>query len=129
MSPLFKKSEAKQAEEEAAKAEADRLGALPPAELAVELMPVFGPDGPTRRGPTGGINIVQVLSGFMSKTPHGTRYLRQLDAPVREGLQVLEHAELILRTTRQETTWYKATRLGETALAEGTVQQHIQTPA
>ena len=53
VSPLFGKNDQKAAEVEAAKAEADRLGALTPAELAVELMPVFGPEGPKGRGPDG----------------------------------------------------------------------------
>ena len=126
MSPLFKKSEAKAAEEAAAKAEADRLGALAPPDMAVELMPAFGPDGPKGRGPSGGINILQVGIALLEKIPHGTSFMRQLQEPIREGLQVLEHAELVLRTTRQSGTWYNATRLGETALAEGTVQQSIQ---
>jgi hypothetical protein len=54
--------------------------------------------------------------------------MTQLQEPVREGLQVLEHSELALHTTRQAGTWFSATRLGETALADGTVPQHIQAP-
>jgi hypothetical protein len=126
VSPLFGKSEAKVAQAEAAKAEFDRLAALPPAELAVEIMPVFGPGGPKGKGPSGGINILQVMIGLLGDTPGGTKYMSQLQEAVREGLQVLEHAELVLRNTRQGGTWYNATRLGETALADGTVQQQIQ---
>ena len=126
MSPLFGKNEQKAAEVEAAQAEADRLGALTPAELAVELMPVFGPEGPKGRGPDGGINLLQIGIGLFEKTPRATSHMRALQQPVREALQVLEHAELINRTTRQSGTWYNATRLGETALTEGTVQQQVQ---
>ena len=127
MSPLFGKNEAKAAQLEAAKAEADRIAALSPAELAIELMPVFGPGGPKGRGPNGGINILQVEIGLLEKLPHGTKYMAQLEQPVREGLQVLEHAELIARTTRQTGTWFNATRLGETTLADGTVQERVQS--
>jgi hypothetical protein len=126
MSPLFKKSEAKAAEEAAATAEADRLGALAPSDMAVELMPAFGPDGPKGRGPNGAINILQVGIALLDKIPRGMSHMSQLQEPIREGLQVLEHAELVLRTTRQSGTWYNATSLGETALAEGTVEQSIQ---
>jgi hypothetical protein len=63
---------------------------------------------------------------LLEKIPRGTKYMSQLQEPIREGLQVLEHAELVLRTTRQSGTWYNANRLGETALADGTVQQSIQ---
>ena len=126
MSPLFGKSEEKSAEIAAALAEADRLGALAPEELAVELMPVFGPDGPKGRGPDGGINLLQVEAGLLDKTPRATKYMAQLQQAVREALQVLEHAELINKTSRQSGTWYNATRLGQTALTDGTVQQQVQ---
>jgi hypothetical protein len=122
----FGKSEAKAAQDNAAKAEADRLGTLSPADMAVVLMGVFGPDGPKGRGPNGGINIPQVGIALLDKIPRGTKYLSQLQEPIREGLQVLEHAELVLRTTRQTGTRYNATRLGETALADASVQQKIQ---
>jgi hypothetical protein len=89
-------------------------------------MDVFGPDGPEGRGPSGGINILQVGIALLEKIPRGTKYMSQLQEPIREGLQVLEHAELVLRTTRQSGTWYNATRLGATALADGTAQQRIQ---
>jgi hypothetical protein len=43
---LFGKSEEKAAQDEAAKAEAERLQSLSVPELAEALMPAFGPDGP-----------------------------------------------------------------------------------
>jgi hypothetical protein len=45
VSPLFGKSEEKKAEKAAAKAEVERINALPVAELARDLMPAFGHDG------------------------------------------------------------------------------------
>lgn len=126
MSPLFGKSDEKKAQDEATKAAVDRLCALPPQELAAELMPVFGPGGPKESFSTGGLNILQIGIALLEPYPRSAGYLKNLQEPLREGLQVLEHAELILRQTHGAGTWFHATRLGETALADGTVQQQIQ---
>jgi hypothetical protein len=126
VSPLFGKSEDKAAREEAGRVEFERLTALPVADLALELMPAFGPDGPRGRGPEGAINIVQLLS-WVSKTnfPDGVSYARKLNDPVREGVQALEGAGLVLATRHQQGQWLAATRLGQTALADGTVRDHL----
>jgi hypothetical protein len=125
VSPLFGNKEQKQAEIAAAKAEADRLIALTPAQLAVEVMPAFGPDGP-KASQSYGINVLQVGIALMQNTPRGTSEMKELIEPIREALQALEHAELIVRNSGREGTWYKATRLGETALAEGSVQTYVE---
>jgi hypothetical protein len=126
VTPLFRKSEEKVARDEAGRLEFDRLIALPVADLASELMPAFAPDGPQGRGPEGAINILQLLA-WVSTThfPSGVSYQRQLTEPVREGVQALERAGLVLSTRRQQGTWMAATRLGQTALADGTVQDHL----
>ena len=124
MSPLFGNKEQKQAEIAAAKAEGDRLVALTPAQLAVEVMPAFGPDGP-KASQSYGINVFQVGIALMQNTPRGTIEMKELIEPIREALQVLEHAELIARNSGREGTWFKATRLGQTALAEGSVQTYV----
>jgi hypothetical protein len=124
VSPLFGNREQKQAEIAAAKAEADRLAALTPAQLAVEVMPAFGPGGP-KASQSYGINVLQVGIALMEDTPRGSSELKELIEPIREALQVLEHAELIARNSGREGTWFKATRLGETALAEGSVQTYV----
>jgi len=126
VTPLFRKSEEKAAREETGRVEFERLMALPVADLASELMPAFGPDGPHGRGPDGGINILQLL-GWVSTThfPSGVSYQRELMEPVREGVQALESAGLVLSTRRQQGTWMAVTRLGQTALAEGTVHAHL----
>jgi hypothetical protein len=126
MSPLFGKSDEKAAQEDAAKADVDRLVALPAPELAPVLMPAFGSDGPRGRGPNHGINLLQIMAFLVDPIPRGTKYMRQLEQPVREGLQVLENTGLVVRTSRQNATWFTCTRLGETALADGTIQQRIQ---
>jgi hypothetical protein len=49
--------------------------------------------------------------------------------PIREGLQALEHAELVQRISLgQGSSHVVATRFGETALAEGTVRQYLNRP-
>jgi hypothetical protein len=89
-------------------------------------MPAFGADGPRGRGPEGAINIVQLL-GWVSHThfPSGVSYQRQLNEPVREGVQALERAGLVLSTRHQSGTWIGATRLGQTALTDGTLHDHL----
>ncbi len=136
MAALFRKSEEKAAREEAGRGEFERLVALPVTDLASELMPAFGPDGlqplhgrdsgpPASGLPAWGINLLQLVR-WVSRTycPSGAVDARQLMEPVREGLQPLENAGLVLRTRRHQDTW-AATSLGTTALAEGTVQDHL----
>jgi hypothetical protein len=127
VSPLFGKSEEKAAQEAAAEAEVERLNALPVATLAAEIMPAFGPDGPRSAGGRG-INILQVANWLIASYPRGTKYLQQLQTPVREGVQALEHAGLVQRWGPASAgSRLSATRLGETALAEGDVLRHLGT--
>jgi hypothetical protein len=69
MSPLFGMSEAKAAQDDAAKAEADRLGALAPADMAVELMPAFGRSGELRprsqENIAAGLHLASMLGKFL----------------------------------------------------------------
>ena len=121
---LFGNKEEKAAEEQAAKAEAERLQSMSAVELAEVLMPAFGPDGPK---PGSYLNQLQVASWLMSSFPRGTKYLKDLREPIMEGLQDLENAGLIVGRTRGgAASLLKATRLGEEALAEGTVADHLR---
>ena len=133
---MFRKSEEKAAREAAGRVEFERLMALPVAELARELMPAFGPDGlrplhggdsgpPASGQPAWGINLLQLVR-WVSSTycPSGNVHASELMEPIREGLQPLERAGLVLRTRRHQDTW-AVTRLGQTALADGTVQDHL----
>src|SRR5947207_668203 len=79
-------------EDQAAAAEAERLQSLSAAELAVILMPAFGPEGPK---PDSYLNQLQVGMWLMSSYPRGTKYLKDLREPIMEGLQDLENAGLI----------------------------------
>jgi hypothetical protein len=123
---LFGKSEEKAAQDQAAQAEVERLQALSAVELAEVLMPAFGPDGPK---PGSYLNQLQVGMWLMSSHPRGTKYIKDLREPIMEGLQDLENAGLIVGRTRGgAASLLKATRLGEEALAQGTVGRYLTTP-
>jgi hypothetical protein len=123
--PLFGGGAEKAAQEAAAQAEFERLSALPRPELAVEVMRVFGPDGPGGKH-SSGVNILQVLLALMASQPRGVRYTEQLQMPVREALQLLENASLVLSIgDRTGGAHLVATALGQQALAEGTVAQYL----
>lgn len=122
---LFGNKEEKEAEQQAARAEVDRLIALPVPELAAEVMPAFGPDGAR---PGHEVGVLQVGNWLLRDHPRGTKYLKELLDPMREAIQALEHADLILRLGQGsgENARLKATRLGEQALAEGNVAKYLQ---
>jgi hypothetical protein len=127
MSRLFGKSEAKDAAANAARTEVERLNALPVADLAAELMPAFGPDGP-RSGKE--INSLQASSWLMRSYPTGSKQSRDLHRAVCEGLELLEHSGLveILNSKRGSVATgahLRATRLGESALASDQVASHL----
>src|ERR1700733_11843392 len=126
MSPLFHQSEEKIAQEAAGEGEFERLIGLSPAGLGVELMPAFGPDGPRGHGPNGGINILQALFWLNeAHFPSGISYIRQLQEPVREAIQALDHAGLVMTSAGREGSWTAATRLGLASLADGTLSQRV----
>lgn len=96
---------------------------LPPvADLAAELMPAFGPNGPK---PGKSLTLHQLVKWkldqyeFSSSAKKAIAYPK-LETPVREALQVLEHAELLYLTVAEESAdnW-TATRLGLEALRGG----------
>ena len=127
---LFGSKAQNQATAAAAEAESQRLRALPVRELAAEVMPAFGPHGINakpghRQGP------VEVVSWLLPGAP--AKHRQPVLGPVIEALGVLEHADLLTRHSfgsKGQASTYHATRLGETALAEGTVraQLGIETP-
>jgi hypothetical protein len=92
MSRLFGKSEAKDAAANAARTEVERLNALPVADLAAELMPAFGPDGP-RSGKE--INSLQASIWLMRSHPTRSTQSRDLHRAVCEGLELLEQRGLV----------------------------------
>jgi hypothetical protein len=119
------------ATEAAARAEVERLEALPLSQLAAEVMVKgFGPDGYladfARREPytSGGYVAIYGLAGWLAPKCAGDLRDR-LERVSGEGLQVLEHQRLIRATVFQEG-WnrfgYVLTRRGRTALENGDVE-------
>ena len=114
--PLFRKQD-RTADDDATRVHFEQLMALSRAEPAEELMPAFGPDGPNHGKDLNRLLLVGwLLRGY--RGAGGVSNRLELDKAVLEALQVLEHAELVQLRTRSPQRW-NATRLGETALANG----------
>jgi hypothetical protein len=122
------------AQDEAGRALLDWANLAPPADLAAELMPAFGPNGPG-----GGVDVsARSLAEWLFRTypkPSDSQaqqlrmsYAKELRRPILEAVQVLEHAELVFLSQTEGPTQYSATRLGEAALANGkaVVRQRIR---
>jgi hypothetical protein len=122
VSPLFRNKNQKAEDESAAEAEGGRLASLTAAELAVEIMPAFGPDGPSRGEPPE-LNFLQAANWLMRSHRGGTKYLRDLERPVGASIQALEVAGLVQH--RGQSNRLSPTPAGEAALAEGSVRQHL----
>jgi hypothetical protein len=122
VSPLFANRGDKAEDEGAAGAEADRLAALTATDLAVELMSAFGPQGPGRGQPPE-LNFLQLSSWLMRSHRGGTKYLRDLERPVRASVQVLEVAGLVQH--RGQSNRLSPTAAGEAALIDGSVRQRL----
>jgi hypothetical protein len=121
---LFGNREEKAAQDQAARAEVDRLLALPVTELAEGVMPAFGPEG-ARPGQE--VNILMVMSWLMRSYPRGTKYLTELRDPTWEAIQALENAGLLIHMGAAGPGGrLKATRAGEEALAKGTVAEQLR---
>ncbi len=118
---LFGKSDEKAAERAAAKAEVERLCALPAADLAAELIGAF-PDDASK---SVGVNELQfamwALKDFKSKTSD-TIALRE---PIRAALQALETSGLAVRTVQRGGGWMELTREGREAIAAGAVRAQL----
>src|SRR5262249_53539626 len=98
---------------------------LPAADLAAELMPGFGARGPGR-GARREVNLLQLSNWLMCSFPGGARYVRDLVRPTREAVQALEGAGLIERLGHASIGQrFAATRLGQTAIADGSARQHV----
>lgn len=123
MSPLFRRSEEKVARREAAKREIERLRAMRIDDLAIDLLPALGPDGPTR-----GTSIwPQQLCGYLLRDYPGAGKMDALDllVPVNKALDRLEDARLVSPISVQRTPVWKITSAGEDALADGTVRERL----
>jgi hypothetical protein len=130
VAPLFARRRERAAQESATQAEVERLIGLPRAELAVEVMAGFGPDGPhpwppARRAP----NLIELTEWLLRGHARAGRHVRALADPVRDALRLLEAAGLIEWRGSEMVgarARLSATALGEVALAQGTVRDHLE---
>jgi hypothetical protein len=124
MSPLFRKSEKKVAAEAAMQAEIERLKALSVEDLAVALLPGWGPDGANQRT---SLRVQQLCNYLVRDFPGaGQQKPLLLMTRVNEALEKLEHAELVSSISHQRSPVWRITRLGVSTLAEGTIEQHVR---
>jgi hypothetical protein len=123
MSPFFRRSEEKAERKAAAKREIERLRALRVDDLAVDLLPGLGPDGPTH-----GHSVTrQQLCQYLLADYPGAGKMDTLDllVSVRKALERLEEAGLVSTISVQREPYWQITPLGETVLADGTVRQRL----
>jgi hypothetical protein len=123
---LFGNKEEKAAEEAAGAAAVERLEALSTDELAVELMPAFGPGGAKAKGRSGSA-AMQVIQWLVADHPRHPS-LRPLADSVPVALQRLATAGLLKATSSGIGTGvqsYSLTPAGEEALADGSVAQRL----
>jgi len=123
MSPLFRKSAEKRAQEAAAQAEIDRVKTLDVADLAAQLLPALGRDGPG----AGHSMRVQQLCEYMLRDalPSGNLKALQLMSRVSRALDMLNEAGLVEATWLQRSPVWTITPRGESALAAGTVRERL----
>ncbi len=127
MSPLFRKSEEKLAQQAAAEAEIARLRALPSKELAGRLLPLLGPNG--IHGGHSSVRAQELCDRLLSDYP-GIGSMKRLDllSAVGNGLDVLERAGLVAPISYQRSPMWRITTLGASTLEEGTLEQRLGTP-
>ncbi len=123
MSPLFRRSEEKATRKAAAKVEIDRLRALSVDDLAADLLPGLGPDGPTH-----GTSVwPQQLCKYLLRDYPGAGQMQTLDllAAVNRALDLLEDVRLVTAMSVQRTPVWRITPLGERTLADGNVRERL----
>jgi hypothetical protein len=119
--------EEKQARRAAAQAEVDRLRALSPSDMAVEVLPKLAQITAEHRTVTyvGALALMlRLLDGH-----HGAGGIdfKVLLYPVQDALQRLEHANLVVGRTINDsgTQGWRLTDLGQQALAAGDVAARL----
>jgi hypothetical protein len=124
---LFRKSAEKVVQEAAGLAELERLKDLAADDMALAILPALGPNGiPHARA---GVRPQQLCKWLTAGFPGISKFNPgQLLLQVREGLQRLEHANLVISPSLDRTSLWRLTGLGETALANGTASTHLAEP-
>jgi hypothetical protein len=133
-----KKKEQAQADQVTVETEFSRLRSLPIEQVAVEVMArTFGASAPAADGE---IRANAIADGFLPDgirkeiyrlkdhpvAGHGFEAYWELKALVREGLQVLENAGLVVFEPSINFPKFRATRLGTDALEQGAVERAIR---
>jgi hypothetical protein len=115
------KREEKRAREGQAQEEIDRLKGLAPEQLAAEILPVMGSDD--LKSKLSGARVQEISKGMLDGFGSSMRVNPGvLLIPIREGLQRLEHANLIMQMASSNvdaSTHWRITKTGEEALAAG----------
>jgi hypothetical protein len=124
MSPLFRRSEEKAARKAAARVEIDRLRKVPVDDLAADVLPALGPDGPTHGT---SIRVQQLCEWLLTDFP-GAGRMDTLDllAPVNKALERLDDVGLVSPISVQRAPVWRITPLGESAIAEGDVRDRLR---
>ena len=122
------KREDKQRREAEALALLERLTALSPEALAVDLLPVFAAE--TAKHVASGVSLVAVrtamLDGHVGFRASTAVNRLAIGLPLREAAQLLEHANLIVSTGTGVAVGesdYRITAKGTQALADGTIAE------
>jgi hypothetical protein len=126
--PLF--GGKREAENDKLRTELARIEALPLRDLAGEVMVKgFGPGGPAADAPGAPQHIAGAFNPAQGSFGIDDQALRDMFVVIVEGLQVLEHAGLVRYLIDGSggvyDQFYTLTRLGKTALQEGTVEQML----
>jgi hypothetical protein len=115
------KREEKRAREGQAQEEIDRLQGLAPEQLAAEILPVLASDGVKSK--LTGARVQEISKGMLDGFGSSMRVNPGvLLIPIREGLQRLEHANLVMQMASSNvdsSTRWRITKTGEEALAAG----------
>jgi hypothetical protein len=115
------KREEKRAREGEAQEEIDRLKGLAPEQLAAEILPVMGSDD--LKAKLTGARVQEISKGMLDGFGSSMRVNPGvLLIPIREGLQRLEHANLVMQMASSNvdsSSRWRITKTGEEALAAG----------
>jgi hypothetical protein len=115
------KREEKRAREGQAQEEIDRLKGLAPEQLAAEILPVMGSDD--LKAKLSGARVQEISKGMLDGFGSSMRVNPGvLLIPIREGLQRLEHANLVIQMASSNvdsSSRWRITKTGEEALAAG----------
>ena len=119
---VFRRGKEERAEKRAREAaEVERLTALTPEALAAEVLPIVADAVNWRGGRATVREICRELVGAVSG-----RANLALSVPVREALQRLEHANLVLQMAGAETaTSWRITAEGERTLEAGNIAEKV----